>query len=379
MAFKYVLTDLAGVERGELPGAKGKSLSLPIGSMATAGVTLRVDHADADFMLEGDALLKVYDDEVSKDEPLFHGRLITAEEVAGSDAATVAAAFADPFWILLRRLVGKSPAGYSRGTALAQVDRGLIIAELLAATNAESPSGVRMGANEPSSNTYVAGWTYARLAEKIAELGATLDGPDWRVRAIEWDAGYYGELDVKPSIGAVNLDAAFEFGGEGVGNVKSYRRVVSLEGTINRGFQLPPGFPENATQAVIQRDHLESQAARGLLEDVVTGAGELTVDDLRVKLLEHHIAVRHGPRQTITFDPVSDLGDRVPRFGRDYELGDVVPFRASVVDQDTGEELVDDETGRSRKRIDALVRVYQVAAAIDEAGAATYTLTVAPS
>lgn len=370
MAYPFVLTDLGGVERGELPGAKAKSCALPIGSMATAGVTVPLDHPDADFILEGDALLKVYDDDVSRSVPIFHGRLITAEEVAQGDRPTVAANFADPYWILLRRLVGKSAQGYSRGTAVAPVDRGTIVSEILAATNAESPSGVRIGTVQASSSTYVAGWQYAKIAEKIAELCATLDGPDWRVRAIEWAGGYYGELDVVPALGTLNREAVFEYGPEGLANVRGYRRGVSLEGTLNRAFHLPPGFPENATQAVLSKEHAASIAARGLFEDVVSTSGDLTVDELRTALLEWHIAVRNGPRQTITFDPVADLsGGRVPRFGRDFQLGDVIPFRASYTGQD----------GDVRKRIDALFRIYQVAITVDEAGHAAYALTVTPN
>lgn len=370
MAYAYVLTSLTGVEQSELAGASGKRVAVPLGSMATAGVNVRLDHPDADFLLEGDALLKVYDTDLTDPDPIFHGRLITADEVAtAGQTGSVAATFADPFWTLFRRLVGKSPTGYSRGSAVSPVDRGTIISEIVAATNAESPSGVRMGTVAPSSTTYVAGWTYAKIAEKIAELAATLDGPDWRVRPIEYAGGYYGELDVAAAIGGTNLAAAFEYG-DGLLNVKGYKRAVSLEGTINRAYHLPPGFPESATQAVLTAQDTDSQAARGLLEDVVASSGDLTVDELRVALLAYHIALRAGPRQSITFEPVTDVsGDRVPRFGRDFNVGDVVPLRASLEDRDGGK----------RKRLDALFRIYQVEVTVDEAGAATYALTVTPS
>lgn len=367
----YVLEDLAGNPRSELPGAYGKTCApQPLASMGTAGVTVPLDHEDADFLLAGDALLRVYETDVpGRTTPLthFHGRLITAEEVAGSDnpKAGVACTFADGLWTLLRRLCGKSRAGYSAGTALALVDRGAIIADLVNTTNLESPSGIRPGQVLTSAPTFVSGWYYAKIAEKIAELSATLDGPDYMVRPIDFTSGYYCELDVAAVIGAVRLDSAFEFG-DGLLNVKSYKRGVSLDGTANRVFHLPPGFPDNLTQEVKQADNAGSQATRGLLEDIVSA--DLSVDELRVKLVAHHIAVRSNPRQTITFEPVTDVGARVPRYGVDFANGDVVPFRATFW-----------KRSGPVKRIDALFRIYQTAFAVDDNGVATPTLTITPS
>lgn len=364
MAYTFTLEDLAGTELGEV-AATTRRVGLAVGSMATAGYTLRLDDDLADTILEGDTLLAVYDDDVSRTVPIFHGRQVTAEEVAAENAATVAATYADPSWTLLRRLAGKSAAGYSRGTPLAQVDRGTIIRELVDATNAESPSGVRMGTVTASSLTYVAGWFYKPVAEAIRDLSATLDGPDWRVRPIAYAGGYIGELDVAPAIGQQRPDAAFEYG-DGALNVKTYRRAVTLEGTANRLHGLPPGFPDNATQAVQQEDHAASQATRGLLEDALST--DLNVDELRRRLLQHHIIVRHGPRQTITFEPVTELdeGDerRIPRLGLDLNVGDIIPFRATV---------------HGEKRIDVRVRVYGVELADTGAGTLTPTYTVTPT
>lgn len=371
MAWVYVLEDLAGKQVSELPGASAKTcVPQPLATMATAGVRVPLDHPDADFMLAGDALLKVYETGLpGRTEPLlhFHGRLITAEEVAGGQDNSVACSFADPVWVLIRRLCGKSRAGYAAGTAVAPIDRGVIVADLVNTTNAESVSGLRMGSVTTSSPTSVQGWYYQPIGEKIAELGATLDGPDWRVRAIEYSGGYYAELDVAAALGGLKLDAAFEFG-DGLLNVESYRRGVSLDGTINRAFNLPPGFPDNVTQNVLMQEDAAAQTTRGLLEARVDA--DLSVDDLRTKLLMHHIAVRSNPRQTITFQPVNDLGGRIPRYGVDFVNGDLIPFRASYLSR---------ETGKPVKRVDALFRIYQTAFTVDELGNATPTLTVTPA
>lgn len=373
MAFEYVLSDLAGSKVSELPGASEKKcVPRPVGTMGTASVKVPLDHPDADFLLEADALLRVYDTGITRLEPIFHGRLVTAEEAATADArGTVACTFADAYWMTLRRLIGKSAEGYSIGAATAPVDIGTIIADIVDLANAEDPSGLRMGDAEASSSTYVEGWQYAPAGAKIAELGATLDGPDWQVRAIEYDGGYYGELDVRPSVGGLMPNAVFEYG-EG-GNVKSYRRGVSLEGTANRVFHLPAqAAGEVAPASVIEREDAASQAARGLMEDVVSA--DLTVDGLRAKLLEHHIAVRHGPRQTITFEPAADVGGNVPRFGRDFDNGDIIPFRATYTYTQE-----DQAPAVTRKRIDGLFRIYQTEISVDDVGAATYGITVTPT
>lgn len=376
MAYVHVLTDLAGTDVSELPAATAKHTEVALNSMGTSTATVRNDSPDADLLLEGDKLCRVYDvdDDFLTDGNktlIAHHRLITAEEVSSDGSATVAATFADPYWILMRRLVGKVAAGYTRGTSLAPVDRGTIITELLAAANAEGVTGVRIGNVTASSTTYIPapGWLYKPLGEAIAELGATLDGPDWRVRAIEYAGGYIGELDVAPIIGTSRPDHVLEYG-DGKLNLTAFKRAVSFEGALTRAFHLPPGYPDNAAQVPLVRDDLTAQAARGLLEGVV--AADLTSDDLRGKLLDAHIAVRARGRQTFELTLARDLGRRAPRFAPggagDFDLGDLLPFRASTV-----------RNGELVKRADVIVRVYGFAVTVDDAGVATPTLTVTPS
>jgi len=379
VAYVHVLTDLAGNAVSELPAATGKQTEVPLNAMGTSTVTVRNDSPDADLLLEGDKLVKVYDvnDDFLTDGSkalIAHHRLITAEEVASDGSATVAASFADPYWVLLRRLIGKTAAGYTRGTSLAPVDRGTIVTELLDATNAEGASGVRAGNVLPSSTTYIPppGWLFKPLGEAIAELGATLDGPDWRVRPIEFSGGYYGELDIAPIIGASRPDLALEYG-DGKLNLSAFKRAVSFEGALTRAFHLPPGYPDNAAQQPLTREDTGAQAARGLLEGLVSA--DLTSDDLRGKLLDAHIAVRARGRQTFELTLVRDVtptGERVPRFGiggtRDFDLGDLLPFRASTT-----------RNGELVKRADVIVRVYAFAVTVDDAGVAVPTLTVSPS
>jgi len=363
--YTFLLSTLGGTLVSEVPAATAKAFEVAVNGQGTSRLTIRGGTEDADFVLGGDALLKIY--EVDPALPagrvlLAHHRLVTAEEVGAENSVSVAATFADPLWILGRRLIGKSAAGYTRATA----DRGTIIAELVDAANAESPSGLRIGTVTASSATTVGGWFYKAISEAITELASTLDGPDYRVRPIDYTAGVIGELDVSPSIAEVRADAVFEYG-EGLANVRSFKRAVSNEGLANRVISLPAGFPENAVGAVLQRDDAASADIRGLFESVVTA--DIGVDALRASILDAHLQVRRGPRQVITFELVADLGSRVPKLGRDFNVGDIVTFRATIRT----------DAGQLLKRINVLVRVYGYGVSVDEAGYGTPTLTVTPS
>lgn len=386
--YEFILTELAtGAELSELPGCSAKRFAVPLLSMGTGSGQVPLDHADADTLLECNNLLKVYEVNdnflVDGDRTLLQvGRQISAEEVAGEGGGSVAFTSADAAWQAARRLVGKvgqvidgvtmTSAGYSRGDALNRVDPGLVIlAELLAAINAEDPCGLRLGNVEASVATYVSEWRYKPLLEAIGELAGVLDGFDWRVRPIEPEpsggaVAWIGELDIVAAMGTYREDAALEYG-EGLRNLKSYRRPVTIDATANQLFHLPPNFPDDAGAAVKTAKSDASVAERGLLESVV--ASDLSVDDLRQRLLQHHLDVRHGPRQTLTLEPVRDLGTRVPRLGRDFEVGDVLPFRAWVLRKDG--ELV--------TRADVDVRMYQAEVNVDPSGAGTPALTVNPT
>lgn len=364
MPYSFILSALDGTPTSELAGAKSRRYSVALSGQATASLTVRLDHPDAGRLLTGDNLLRVYDD---RGVLSFHGRQVSAEEVAGASGDTVAAAFADPLWVLASRLIGKSPTGYSNTG-----DRGAIMADVLAQANALGPSGVRLGTVVASSSTTVAGWTYKPASEALAELGAGLSAPEWRIVPEEYGAGAagaYGRLDVSPVLGQLRADAVWEYG-DGLLNVGGYKRTVTMDGVATRLYSLPPGFPESATQGVLQADAPGSQAVRGFLEAALPS--DLTVDALRSDLLGYNRDVRQSPRQVITFDPARDLtGVRVPRLGTDYTVGDVVPFRASVPDLT--------RAGAFRKRIDVLVRVYNAEVTVDDEGAASLSLTVTPS
>lgn len=376
MAYQFILEDLSGRALSDLPGATGKSFARAILGMSTASVTVPIWHEQADFLLGGDALLRVTDTGVYPHLDVLRARLITAEENAGDGKDTIKASFADGFWTLMKRLCGKSATGFSQGTASSMVAASAIIQSIVAATIAEGPAGIRLGSITASPATaYTGPHFYKKIGELIAELSAVLDGPDWRVDPIATAATSnpalcdYCELVVAPSLGSYLPDHPFEFG-DGRLNVKSYNRVVSNEGVGNSFYSLPTGFPDTAG-AVVTATDASSIAARGLLEDVVPT--DLTVDTLRQQLVNLHIAIRANPRQAFTFKPVNDLsGERLPRLRADYDVGDVIPFRAAFRRAGGAYGVLD-------KRVDILARIFQVEVTVDEEGVGQPEFTISPS
>ena len=375
-----------------LHGTRGKRCAANLPGLSTAGWSTPLRDEIADFLLEGDALVKVYE---VLDQPVvagrdvrlivpgegeqvvpagetipagsrllrFHGTLLTAVEQG--KAGIVVCSAIGPRWIASMRLVGKSTAGYTNGTVLAQVDRGAVVADLLGILNAEQDTGIQLGTVTPSSDTYVGPWLYRPFDQCLADLATGLGAPEYRFVPIEFDQGKIARLDVGPAIGVQRPDAVFSFG-RWDRNVEDYTRTVTNEGRANRVFHLPPGFPDTATQGVLD-DEDPAGIAERLLEAVVQA--DLSVDDLRQKLLAYHLQVRKGPRQTIAFQPVNQVTTgRVPLLGIDFDIGDLVPFRSWRQKPDLDWAL----------RIDAYFRAYQLEWVENELGVITPTITVAP-
>lgn len=355
---------------------KHVTIGLP---MRTCQWQVNLDHRLADFFLEGDALIEAWEHRLVggtwTHTQHFAGELVDAEEQADAGAVgggRVVCAAMNPWWNLAKRLIGKltqpgGAAGYSLGTALAPVDRGLIVKDIWQVLEAEENTRIEMGLVTPSSSSWVSPQFYRSAQALIIDLIKPLDGPEIKLTPRTLNAGKIAVMDIAPFIGTLNRRASWEYGG-GKRNVQSYRRPVSKRESANQIFSLPSGYPDNATSGVLTDADAASRLIRGLLEDVITS--DVTVDDLRQKLLGYSLLTRANPRETITMQPVRDLRPgRVPAFGVDWDVGDVMPFRAWKSDPDSG---------GSSLRLDVVQRCYEADFAIDESGAATPTLIQAP-
>lgn len=403
--WEFVLADASnGGFISDLPGVGGKTFTQALSSIATGSITVRGDRDEADAIRAGDeTLLQVWsvDDDTGAKTLRAHLHQVATDEVGSATGIALTASYADPAWFLQRRITrftldpGLMPvAPYRIGSALAPVDRGAIIADLVNLEVAASPAWIRMGNVTASSKTYVDGWWGKPILEAIAELSATLDGPDWIVRPIEYvpiteggnddravilgtdsgpfppvARGFIGELDISPAIGGLNENAEFGYGPGTMANVTGYRRGITLDGSLSSIWGTPAGFPDNATQPLIPVNDAAAMAKWGQM--IAMQSTDLTVDQLRRELLLQQIAVRKTVRQTITFDAGSDRL-AVPQLGVDYDIGDVVTFRVA------SERATNDGVGEIVRHVDGLFRIYQASITVDELGTATTALTVTP-
>lgn len=360
----FIVTDLDGVQVGEIAARQRKVRHAFNARAKTASCSLRLDDPLVDFILDGRALLKAYEGDTLR----FVGPLATYEETSDGTGGSVALTFADPWTILIARLLGKTTTGYADGSAGSLKDKTLLVTNLLAAANAEGYTGIEIGDTvDTGSTSFVAFPPYKIAADAIAEVVNALDGPDIEVVPHEpTDVGggdiQIATLDVKSAIGGSRPNAAWEYG-TGKRNVASYSRRGDLTLLLNRGFALPPS--SDAAGVVVTDDDATSIADYGLREGLVST--DVDVAQLRQALVDEHVRIRKNPRVIVTFQPVkvdsTTLG-RVPEYGVDFALGDTVPFRAVS------------EAGVVR--VNAFLRVYAVDWTIDDNGASLPSFTLTP-
>lgn len=359
MAWQLVLADLqTGTHIGEITNAKERAITLQLNRMPTTAFVVRMSHPLAGRLLDCDVLVKAYQDKTLR----FAGPVVSVEEsTSGDTGPTLNVVAAGALWRLTKRLIGKNATGYSNGTALAPVDRGAIAADILTTVNTEGDTGIRVGTITPSASGYVGPWRFKPAAEAITELSSTLDGYDFEIAPTEptTDSGglQIGTLNVAPVLGTTSGEAIFEYG-TGKRNVTNYSRPVTLDGLMNLGWNLPDGFPDNATAQIVTQSDATSIARWGRMEAVVPG--DVTVDAMRQTLVDEHIRIRKTPRQMVTFDPAVNA----PRFGTDYQVGDIVTARARFA---------------NTTRFDGHFRVYGVTVNISEEGKVTEKLDLVPT
>jgi hypothetical protein len=393
MTWSFVLTDRAGNPLGELDNATARSLRFPLNRTPTFNFTVQPDHPFAGALVGLDkVLVKAYDDSTGIRALRFYGPVVARDKTRGAQASSVALSAAGVQWRLDRRLIGQNVAGATFGTSpTVLLDRGEIMGRVIDALNAGENSqvftiagdtGVRRGTILASSSTYVTDQRYTPAGTFVAGLSGTLDGPDWQVRPTEPVADSLGVqiglLDVLPAIGTTQPNVAFKFGGPD-GNVAEWKDTGDATGLCNRAVNLPSGFPDTATQQPIVWQDTAATADRGLYEAVV--AGELQSDDLRLKLVQENVRVRKVPKRIIAFTPLAeDPGApleqrRVPRPFADYNVGDVVRFRATErfpVTDTTGIVIAYSEAAT----VDLLVRVFAIQIDLDDAGVAQTTVAL---
>lgn len=358
MAYRFEASTLTGQALGAVERFTGdRTVSFGLSRPTTCSFTLRLDDELVDILQRDPCRIRVYDTNRSP-SLVGHLDLVDDEEVAREGGlSTVQFNCSDQWWLLANRYFGTTRTGYSQGTALAPVERGAIAKAILDALNTVRETGLRSNASVvPAGSTYVAGWTFKQAAEAFSELASTLDGFEWVIDPIEYTAGKVGDFKTYGALGIYQENAAFEYG-DGRLNVQSYRSPRTRQTQANKAYSLPSGWPDNTAESYVFQFDQPSIDKWLLVEDVVPGD---LVAQLRQQLVDEHVRVRKEPRKLWEFEPILQTGDddiRVPVFGVDYDVGDLVPLRIKVR---VGGELV--------TRFDGVVRVFQVTVTIDPEG-----------
>jgi len=347
----FELCKLDGTPIAEVRNATQRSLALAINRACTASFQVRADNDILVPLFEDDTKLKVWEDKT-----LRYFGYVTSCEFGEGESTLVKINSADAAWKLSRRLAGKSAGGTKY-----EGDKAKSARKIINEANGEGDSGVRVLAeaeySAAGSGTYVAG-PYKPVLGCINDLAHGFDGFDWRMEP------YTGELATKTvtfigktTIGGTS-SAVFERGW-GQKNVRQMSYVRDLSGLTNRAFHLPDQGLESEGASVKVKNDAASEAHRGRFETVVDGYG-LTDSTFREKWLEEVVRVRKNPRyvaaMTLDFD---DGTGRVPQYGVDFNLGDLVTARAVINDNVT--------------LFNGQARVYQVKFNINEQGTSTVT------
>lgn len=361
-SWSFILTDNAYNHVGEILNASERKVALPLSKLATASFRVRLDNPLADLLASCEGYVKGYRDGVLR---LF-APIISAEEIADKDNASVMVNCVDAGWYMQKRLAGKSAAGTIFGSA---TDRAQIVKQLLDTANAEGETGISTSAmpiSAASAVTYTAG-PYKPILECNSELAVSTDGFDWRIVPIEnFDNGTVTGQKIaafwaEPVIGQERLDAVFEWG-TGRNNIVSYTRSVTRDTQANKVYHFTSNGPDAPGYPTLSAIDATSVANWKLLEDLAQA--DLLDPTLRQRLVDTHVEVRKNPRQIITFQPhINPQGSmRVPDFGTDFDVGDLIPARAKYGDT---------------VRFDATFRLWGVEFAIDNHGVETPTFTLA--
>jgi hypothetical protein len=360
-----VLTNLSGVVINEVRQAVDRKVVISLNKPSTAAFTIRPDNPLLSDLFSDDTLLKVYQGTTLR----FHGNVISSELSTQEDgsAPTVKVNAADPAWKLSRRLSGLSAGGTKYEGDKAKSSRK-IINELNAQSGHETNphTGIKLLAESEysagGSGTYVAG-PYKTSLSCINDLANGFDGFDWYMNPLEgetatvskWTTTLLATYEAQEVIGGAS-NAVFEHG-YGQHNVRKLTYLRDLAGLANKAYHLPDeGFTEGAT--VKEAADVPSLEHRGRYEAIADGYG-LTDSTLRQNWVDEVVRVRKNPRFVVSMTlDVDDLTGRVPRFGTDFSLGDLVIAR-SVINETT--------------MFDGQVRVYQVQVDLNDNGTGTVT------
>src|SRR5436305_803732 len=124
--WKFVVTALDGTMpagSGEVYYPSERTYADPLGGVRQASFTIPTDHPRANFIMNNDVLCKVYRHSALTNtwKLMLVGDVVQSEEEGTGSINKILITVADPFWRLIRRLIGLNmgahgqAAGYGKG------------------------------------------------------------------------------------------------------------------------------------------------------------------------------------------------------------------------------------------------------------------------
>lgn len=374
MRWLMQISDNRGNTIAELDDAHDRQFIFAVNRVPTGTFRLRRDHSQLSYLRNNvdKAMVKLYGDVDGDRQLRFNGPVVGYSKVADESGGSVVFNCAGIGWRLGLRILDytKSGAGFQTNSAdraaVMMLNIGLLpgSAPPAGVAQAKMDTGIRGGSLESTASAPIGPWYYKNALEALSELAATIGSYEWSITPTEptpdAQGVMFGRLNLVRALGASKPQIAYEYG-DGNHNVKTFTETADASKILNRAYTTPPQFPSSATQKAQEADSAASINDRGTVyEDLI--ANNLVNDQMRLLLIQNHIAIRDTPKMVISFDTVrTDDRGIVPAYGADVNEGDVVTFRAVEEGVET---------------INTLMRIYGFTINIDDEGNTQYTPTL---
>lgn len=342
MAWSFEITDKNFVSQGEFLNVQESRVDIQLNKVRTAGLKIRLDNVLAPLVALQASLEPLYIKGYRDGRLLFNGPIQTVQEVGDENQnATLQINATGQEMIFTQRLMSPGMI-YSAVTGIkttAAVQRAVQFKEMLAASNVRGSAligethidyttGPISCANTESYESPV----FKLLSEILTEMYNQAAGFDWLVYPQEPTGASpnvkIGKLVIKDTINTSQPNALFEWG-TGRNNIASFSRTVDLSNLMNLGYNISSAGPEATGAPTVYQYQVPAAETWNIREGMVPI--NVLNNAMRQQITSETVFVREKPRQTVVFQPVSDVtggeGIRVPVFGVDYDIGDSVKAR----------------------------------------------------
>lgn len=338
--WRFEVTDLAYIPQGEVLNAKSRHLTISLNKLDQLSFDISLNNPLADRLASTEAFIKGW----RNGALVFYGPVITAEEDGDANGAHIAVTCQGGGWLALNKRFANAPIrAYPTDTATPIVpnsglrtalDRAVIVKNEIATSNTDyGETGVSttlMPISAAETVTYTIDH-FTPMADLLRTMQSSDNGFDWRMVPVDnWNdvtgtvtSQKHTAFWAAPVLGQEQPEAIWEYGVGTMANLQSYKNMVSRETQMNWAIARPtemtaPAFWDAGTQG--------TQKWGAMVE--MTSGSELPTEEQWFPLQYENIITRRSPRRITTWQPHMDpSGVRMPDYGIDYEVGDIVHGR----------------------------------------------------